>query len=45
MEGQLKKGKFTTADQSKLVSYTDRSSEEEEEVEVNFDEPIDLVIN
>ena len=34
-------------DQSKLVSYTDSSSEEEEDlhVDVNFDEPIDLVIN
>ena len=36
------------ADQSKLVSHTDRSSEEEEEdlhVDVNFDEPIELAIN
>ena len=35
------------ADQSKLVSYTDSSSEKEEDlhVDVNFDEPIDLVIN
>ena len=33
--------------QSKLVSYTDSSSEEEEDlhVDVNFDEPIDLAIN
>ena len=37
----------TPADQSKLVSYTDSSSEEEEDlhVDVNFDEPIDLTIN
>ena len=36
------------ADHSKLVSYIDSSSEEEEEdlhVDVNFDEPIDLTIN
>ena len=35
------------ADQSKLVSYTDSSSEKEEDLQadVNFDEPIDLVIN
>ena len=36
------------ADQSKLVSYTDRSTEEEGEdphADVNFDEPIDLAIN
>ena len=42
------KGSFTAADQSKMVSCTDSSSEEEEEdfhVEVNFDEPIDLAIN
>ena len=34
-------------DQSKPVSYTESSSEEEEDlyVEVNFDEPIDLAIN
>ena len=34
-------------DQSKLVRYTDSSSEEEEDLhaDVNFDEPIDLVIN
>ena len=34
-------------DQSKLVSYTGRSSEEEEDlhIEGNFDEPIDLAIN
>ena len=37
----------TAAGQSKLVSYTESSSEEEEDlyVEVNFDEPIDLAIN
>ena len=37
------------ADQLKLVSYTDSSGEKEEEedlnVDVNFDEPIDLAIN
>ena len=34
-------------DQSKLVRYTDSSSEEEEDlhVDVNFDEPIDLAIH
>ena len=37
----------TAADQSKLVSYTDSSSEEEEDlnVDVNFEERIDLSIN
>ena len=37
----------TVADQSKLVSYTDSDKEEEEHlhVDVNFDEPIGLVIN
>ena len=36
----------TETDQSKLVSYTDSSSEEEDlHVDVNFDEPIDLIIN
>ena len=36
----------TAADQSKLVSYTDSSSEEEDlHVDVNFDEPTDLAIN
>ena len=36
----------TTADYSKLVSYTDSSSEEEDlHIDVNFDEPIDLAIN
>ena len=38
----------TAADQSKLLSYTDSISEEEEDdlhVDVNFDEPIDLAIN
>ena len=41
------KGSFTAADQSKMVSCTDSSSEEEEDfhVEANFDEPIDLAIN
>ena len=38
-----KKGKFTVADQSKLVVYTDISIEEG--VEVNIGEPIDLAIN
>ena len=35
------------ADQSKLVSYTDSSSEEEQglHVDVNFDEPIELAID
>ena len=44
---QSKSVSHTAADQSKLVSYTDRSSEEEEDihVDVNFDEPIDLAIN
>ena len=38
--------RHTAADQSKLVSYTDSSSEEEDlHVLVNFDEPIDLAIN
>ena len=45
-EKLVKKGKFTAADQSKLVSYTDCSREEEDfHVDVNFDEPIDLAIN
>ena len=39
----------TAADQSRLVSYADSSSVEEEEedlhVNVDFDEPIDLAIN
>ena len=37
----------TAADLSKLVNYTDSSSEEEEDlhVEVNFDEPNDVAIN
>ena len=36
----------TAADQSKLVSYTDSGSEEEDlHVDVNFDKPIDLTIN
>ena len=35
------------ADKSKLVSYIDSSSEEEEDlhIDIGFDEPIDLVIN
>ena len=36
------------ADKSKLVSYTDSSSEEEEEdlhIDVDSDEPIELAIN
>ena len=42
----MKKGKFTLADQSKLVSYTDSNIEEEDfHVDVNFDEPTDLAIN
>ena len=38
---------YTASDQSKVVSYTDSSSEEEEDlhVDVNFNKPIDLVIN
>ena len=38
---------LTAVDQSKLVGYTDISSEEEEDlhVDVNFDGPIDLAIN
>ena len=34
-------------DQSKLVNYTDSSSEKEEDlhIDVNFDGPIDLAIN
>ena len=44
---QSKPVSHTVAGQLKLVSYTDSSSEEEENlyVEVNFDEPIDLAIN
>ena len=38
------KGKFMAADKSKLVVYTDISTEEED-VDVNIDEPIDLAIN
>ena len=43
----FKKGKFTETDQLKLVSYTDISSEEKEDlhVNVNFDELIDLATN
>ena len=44
---QSKPVRHTGADQSKLVSYTDSSNEEEEDLHVNvdFDEPIDLAIN
>ena len=43
---QAKPVSHSAADQSKLVSYTDSSSEEEDlHVDVNFDEPIDLAIN
>ena len=43
---QSKPVNHTVADQSKLVSYTDSSREEEEDlhVDVNFDEPIDLAL-
>ena len=46
---QSKPVSHTAADQSKLVSYTDSSSEEEQEedlhVVANFDESIDMAIN
>ena len=44
---QSKPVSYTAADQLKLVSYTDSSSEEVEDLyaDVNFDEPIDLAIN
>ena len=43
---QSKPFSHTAADHSKLISYTDSSSEEEDlHVDVNFDEPIDLAIN
>ena len=45
---QSKPFSHMAADQSKLVSYTDSSSEEEEEdlhVDIDFDEPVDLAIN
>ena len=43
---QSKPFSHTVADHSKLISYTDSSSEEEDlHVDVNFDEPIDLAIN
>ena len=44
---QSKPFSYTAADQSRLLSYTDSSSEEEEDlhVDVNFEEPIDLAIN
>ena len=42
---QSKPVSHTAADQSKLVRYTDNSSEEKDlHVDVNFDEPIDLTI-
>ena len=43
-EEQIKKRKFMVADKSKLVVYTDISTEEED-VDVNIDEPIGLAIN
>ena len=44
---QSKRVSHTVVDQSKLVSYTDSNSEEEEDphVDSNFDKPIDLAIN
>ena len=45
---QSKPVSHTAAGRWKLVSYTDSSSEEEEEdlhVDVNFDKPTDLAIN
>ena len=43
---QIKPVSHTVADQSKLDSCTDSSSEEEDlHVHVNFDETIDLAIN
>ena len=44
---QSKPVSHTIADQSKLLSYTDRGSEEEEDlhIDVNFDKPIGLAIN
>ena len=44
---QSKPVSHKAADQSKLVSYTDSSSEVEEDlhVHVNFDETLDLAIN
>ena len=44
---QSKPVNHTVADQSKLVSYADSSSEEEQDlhIDVTFDEPIDLAIN
>ena len=37
------KGKFMAAEKSKLVVYTDISTEEED-ADVNIDEPLDLAI-
>ena len=44
---QLKPFSDTATDQSKLVSYTDSSSKEEEDLHVdfNFDEQTDVAIN
>ena len=43
---QLKPVSHTATNQSKLVSYTDIGSEEEDiHVDVNFDETIDLAID
>ena len=43
---QLKPVSHTVTNQSKLVSYTDIGSEEEDiHVDVNFDETIDLAID
>ena len=43
---QAKPSSHTAADQSKLVSYADSSSEEEDlHVDINSDGPLDLVIN
>ena len=46
-DDQSKPVSYTAADQLKLVSYTESSSEEEENLhaDVSFDEPIDLAIN
>ena len=44
---QSKPVSHTAADQSKVISYTDSSSEEKEDLhfDVNFDEPANLTIN
>ena len=41
---QAKPVSHTAADQSKLVSYTDSISEKDIHVDINFNEPTDLVI-